>query len=194
MRLGIMGGTFDPIHIGHLILAETARQQLHLDKVRFIPAGDPWRKAGRVISPAAHRLAMTRLAVQDNDAFEVDDVEIRREGATYTIDTLQEIRGTLNPDDEIYFIAGEDSLADLPNWREPEAIFELACMAVARREGVSELVNIVPPNRVIWLEMPYIGISATRLREAAMAGESLRYQVPPAVEAYIRDEGLYSPS
>src|SRR5688572_12220988 len=128
-----MGGTFDPIHIGHLILAETARQKLKLDKVRFIPAGDPWRKAGREITPAQHRLGMVWVATQDNDAFEVDDCEIRREGPTYTAVTLQEIKGQV-PDAELYFLAGEDSLADLPNWHNPSAIFEAAYVVIAPRE------------------------------------------------------------
>jgi nicotinate-nucleotide adenylyltransferase len=187
-----MGGTFDPIHLGHLILAETARQQLKLDKVRFIPAGDPWRKAGRDISRAEHRLAMTRLAVEDNDAFEVDDCEIRREGLTYTAVTLQEIRAALKPDDEIYFLAGEDSLADLPHWHNPPAIFEAAFVVVAPREGYEAEASIVPPDRLIRLDMPYIGISATRLREMARDGLSLRYQVPRAVAAYIAEQGLYA--
>lgn len=192
MKLGVMGGTFDPIHVGHLILAETARQQLVLDKVRFVVAGDPWRKAGRDISPAQQRLAMTWLATQDNDAFEVDDCEIRREGPTYTAVTLQEIRATLQPEDEIYFLAGEDSLADLPHWHNPAAIFEAAKLVIAPREGFEADASIVPPDRLIRLEMPYIGISSTRLRELARNGLSLRYQVPEAVAAYITKQGLYA--
>lgn len=192
MKLGVMGGTFDPIHIGHLILAETARQQLALDKVRFVVAGDPWRKAGRDISPAQQRLAMTWVATQGNEAFEVDDCEIRREGPTYTAVTLQELRATLQPEDDIYFLAGEDSLADLPHWHNPSAIWEAARIVVAPREG-SEIKNsIVPKDRLIRLDMPYIGISSTRLREMARAGLSLRYQVPEAIEAYIAKQRLYT--
>jgi nicotinate-nucleotide adenylyltransferase len=192
MKLGVMGGTFDPIHMGHLILAETARQQLKLDKVRFIPAGDPWRKAGREISPAYRRLEMTWIAVQGNDAFEVDDCEIRREGATYTAVTLQELRSTLEPQDELYFLAGEDALADLPHWHNPPAIWEAAFIVVAPREGFEAQDTIVPPDRLIRLDMPYIGISSTSLREMAREGLSLRYQVPEAVEAYIAKQGLYA--
>jgi nicotinate-nucleotide adenylyltransferase len=191
MKLGVMGGTFDPIHLGHLILAETARQQLGLDKVRFIPAGDPWRKAGRDISPANNRLEMTWIAVQGNDAFEVDDCEIRREGPTYSAVTLQELRAGLQAQDEIYFLAGEDSLADLPHWHNPPAIWEAALIVIAPREGFDVKDTIVPPDRLIRLEMSYIGISSTRLREMAREGLSLRYQVPEAVEAYITKQGLY---
>jgi nicotinate-nucleotide adenylyltransferase len=191
-RLGVMGGTFDPIHIGHLILAETARQQLRLDKVRFIPAGDPWRKAGRDIAAAHHRLAMTWMATQDNEAFEVDDCEIRREGPSYTAVTLREIRAVLEPGDELFFLAGEDALADLPNWHEPAGIFEAAQFVVAPREGFDAGTGIVPPERLIRLDMPYVGVSSTRLREMARAGESLRYQVPDVVEAFIRKQGLYA--
>ncbi len=192
MKLGVMGGTFDPIHIGHLILAETARQQLNLDKVRFVVAGDPWRKAGRDISPAQQRLAMTWMATQGNDAFEVDDCEIRREGPTYTAVTLQELRATLQLEDEIYFLAGEDSLADLPHWHNPPAIWEAARIVVAPREGFDVKDTIVPPDRLIRLDMPYIGISSTRLREMARAGLSLRYQVLETVEAYIAKQRLYT--
>ena len=111
MRVGVFGGTFDPPHVGHLILAEACREQLQLDKVLFIPAGDPWRKAGRDIAPAQHRLAMTRLAIESNNAFEVDDCEIVREGPSYSIDTLRLLRGRLTPKDELFLILGEDALA-----------------------------------------------------------------------------------
>jgi len=191
MRLGVLGGTFDPIHVGHLILAETARQQLNLDKVRFIPAGDPWRKTRTDISPAQVRLNMTWLATEGNEHFEVDDCEVRRDGPSYTSVTLKEIRATLQPADELFFLAGEDSLADLPNWREPEAIFEAAYFVVAQREGYDAPPGIVPTDRLIRLEMPYIGISSTRLRAMAEQGLSLRYQVPDVIEELIRKRGLY---
>lgn len=188
----MLGGTFDPIHLGHLILAESARQQLRLDRVRFIPAGDPWRKAGREISPAHHRLEMTRLATSDNDAFEVDDCEVVREGPSYTAVTLTEIRSALAPSDELFFLAGEDALADLPHWREPQIIFEAAFIVVAPREGAGADPGIVPPGRLLRIDMPYIGISATRLREMSRNGVGLRYLVPAAVERYINEHRLYS--
>lgn len=193
MKLGVMGGTFDPVHIGHLILAEQAREQLGLDSVRFIPAGDPWRKAHLDVTPAAHRLAMARLAVAGNPAFEVDDCEVVREGPTYTVDTLLELRAGLADEDEVYFLAGNDALADLPNWRDPAGIAEAAYIAVAPREGY-ELPADLPfaRERLVRLSMPYVGISSTDLRVRARRGLSLRYLVPAAVEEYIREHGLYS--
>ena len=192
MRLGILGGTFDPPHVGHLILAELAREQLGLDKVRFIPAGDPWRKSFREVTPAERRLEMTLLAVAGNDAFDVDAREVRREGPSYTVETLRELRLELELTDEIFFLAGEDALADLPWWREPAAIAALAWIVVAPREGVELRTDLpFPAERLLRLEMPYIGISSTDLRRRAQQRLSLRYLTPPAVEAYIYDHGLY---
>ena len=192
-RIGVFGGTFDPPHVGHLIMAETARQQAGLDRVLFLPAGDPWRKAHREVTPAQHRLAMTRLAIADNPCFELDDREVRRQGPTYTADTLRELKAEA-PDAQFYFITGEDALADLPNWHQPDLIVELAVFVVAPRLGARPPAGLVPEERIVRLEMPYIGISSTRLRDMAAAGLSLRYQVPVAVEAYIREQGLYAGS
>jgi|SRR5688572_30316016 len=192
MKLGVFGGTFDPIHLGHLILAEQAREQLGLDKVLFIPAGDPWRKSATDVSPAAHRLAMVRLAVADNPRFEVNDCEVVREGPSYTVDTLRLLRRDLTQTDELYLILGEDALADMPNWHDPAGIAGEAKIAYAAREGV-ELPNSLPlPTwRLVRIEMPLIGISSTDLRERAKQGQSLHYRVPAAVEAYIKAQGLY---
>ncbi len=194
MKLGIMGGTFDPIHIGHLILAEQARYKLQLDLVKFVPAGDPWRKANRHVSAAEHRLEMTRLAVASSDFFEVDDREIVRGGATYTVDTLRDFRAAMHEGDQLYFLAGEDALADIVNWREPDGIAEAAFIVVAAREGAAPSADAVPASRLVWLEMPHVGISSTMLREMASRRASLRYLVPEAVAAYIQDKGLYSES
>jgi nicotinate-nucleotide adenylyltransferase len=195
MKVGLLGGTFDPPHLGHLILAELSRQQLQLDKVLFVPAGDPWRKAHREVTPAHHRVAMTRLCIAGNDDFELDEREVKREGPTYTVDTLRELRGELDVNDEIYFIAGEDALADMPRWREPEQIAMLARIAVAPRRDApmpEDLPFDVGDLRRI--DMPLIEISSTELRERAKSGLSLRYLVPDAVNAYICEQGLYSPS
>ncbi len=195
MRLGFLGGTFDPPHIGHLILAEAARQQLQLDKVLFIPAGDPWRKADRRVTPAVHRLAMTRLATQDNEAFEVDDCEVKREGATYTVDTLKELKSRLHSDDLLVFLAGQDALADMPHWRDPAGIAEAAVIAIAPREGSPLPVGLpFDMSALPRIEMPLIDLSSTSLRRRAEKGLSLRYLVPDAVEAYILDNELYSSS
>ena len=192
MRIGVLGGTFDPIHIAHLLLAEQAREQLVLDKVLLVPAGDPWRKAGREISPASLRLEMTRLATQTNPFLEVDDREVRREGATYTIDTLKELRAELDEDDDLFLLVGEDALADLPHWHEPEAFPQYATVVVAPREG-AELPETLPfdPAAIERIDMPYMNVSATDLRHRARMGRSLRYLVPEAVREFIEERGLY---
>ena len=192
MKLGVLGGTFDPPHVGHLILAELAREQLGLDRVRFIPAGDPWRKSGKGVTAAADRLAMTRLAVAGNAAFEVDDCEVRREGPSYTSVTLATIRSVLAPADELFFLVGEDALADLPHWHDPAAIARAAVVAVAARDGAA-LPAALPfgEERLVRVAMPVVDVSSTELRERARRGSSLRYFVPAAVEAYIHEQGLY---
>jgi nicotinate-nucleotide adenylyltransferase len=190
MRLGVLGGTFDPIHNAHLLLAEQAREQLGLKRVLFVPAGDPWRKAFRRVLPSEHRLAMTQLAVKDDPGFVVDDCEIRREGATYTAETLQDLRKR-RPKDELYLLLGEDALADLPFWKDPEAIAEAAHIVVAPRGGVVLPELPFDPDRVIRIKMPFLEISSTDIRERAKAGTSLRYLVPDAVAAYIKEHKLY---
>jgi nicotinate-nucleotide adenylyltransferase len=195
LRLGVLGGTFDPVHVGHLLLAEEAREQLGLEQVRFVPAGQPWRKAGRRISNAEDRLAMLRLAAEDNPAFEVSDLEVSRLGPSYTGETLASIR-TEQKDAEIFFILGEDALADLPNWRDPDRIVELAVLAVARRpsDGTEERdleLMAIAPGREVWLSMPRIDISSSEIRERVQKGLSVRYRVPDAVEAYIGEHNLY---
>ena len=194
MKLGVLGGTFDPPHIGHLVLAELAREQLNLDKVAFLPAGDPWRKVVRDVTPARHRLEMTRLAIADNAAFEVDDREVRQEGPSYTAVTLRQIRQSRPGIEDLYFILGQDALADLPFWHEPAQIAEAALIAVVPREA-AELAPALPfaPERLVHIEMPSLAISSTDLRERARRGLSLRYLVPAAVEAYIKQQRLYRP-
>ena len=191
----MLGGTFDPVHVGHLLLAEEAREQLVLEQVLFVPAGQPWRKAGKRISKAADRLAMLRLAAEDNPAFEVSDLEVSHLGPSYTGETLATIRAE-HKDAEIFFIMGEDALADLPNWRDPDRIVELAMLAVARRPSDSpedrdlELMAIAP-GREVWLSMPRIDVSSSEIRERVQKGLSVRYRMPNAVEAYIRGHKLY---
>ena len=196
MKLGVLGGTFDPVHIAHLLLAQRAYEQLGLDRVLWLPAGDPWRKADRVVSPTEHRLAMVRLAIRGNPAFQVCSLELEREGATYSVETLvalgQEYAGS-----ELVFLLGRDALEDLPNWHKPERLVQLAKLAVAFRRGEQltpeKLERLLPglAARVVWIEMPRLDISGTELRLRAAAGDSLRYLVPEGVEAYIREQGLY---
>ena len=188
LRLGVLGGTFDPVHIGHLILAEAAREELALDRLLFVPAGQPWRKAGRDIATAADRLAMLEFAVSDNPAFEVCTIEVEREGPSYTVETLSEIKARSLPA-QIFFIVGEDALEDMPNWKEPERIAELAEIVAAPRPGRPSPHET---GRITLLRgMPIIGVSATAVRERVRDGRPIRYLVPPAVEDYIRRRQLY---
>jgi len=198
VRLGVLGGTFDPPHVGHLILAEEARTRLRLEKVLFVPASDPWRKAGQEVTPVEHRLAMVRLMLGGDPYFEVSTLEVERPGPSYTVDTLDALHEQYGPELELYFIVGEDALRDLPNWKDPARIVSLACLAVAprpHRGGVGEIdLNAAVPRLskcTVPLPMPAIDISSTALRERARAGLSLRYLVPLAVEEYIRRHGLY---
>ncbi|UCH87685.1 MAG: nicotinate-nucleotide adenylyltransferase [Dehalococcoidia bacterium] len=198
MRLGILGGTFDPPHVGHLILAEEARQALELEQVLFVPAGAPWRKAGRELSPREDRLAMVQLAVGDSLHFAVSILEIEREGPSYTAETLAALHQQLPADSEIFFIVGQDSLADLPNWRQPQRIISLARLAVAVRTDwasaqADALEKEVPgiSQRLVWLDTPRIDISSTAVRDRVRQGLSIRDWVPPAVEEYIRQNKLY---
>jgi len=198
VRLGVLGGTFDPPHVGHLLLAEEARLALGLDQVLFTPAGGPWRKAGQELSPREDRLAMVRLAVADNPHFAVSALEIEREGPSYTAETLAALHEQLPDDSEIFFILGQDSVADLPNWRQPQRIISLARLAVAARTAwepaeASALEKEVPgiSQRLVWLDMPRIDISSTAVRDRVRRGLSIRCWVPPSVEEYIRQHGLY---
>ncbi|MEX0785209.1 MAG: nicotinate-nucleotide adenylyltransferase [Dehalococcoidia bacterium] len=196
VKLGVLGGTFDPPHAAHLVLAEQARELLALDRVLWVPAGEPWRKADRAITPAEHRVQMVRLAIAGNEAFELSTLELERDGPSYSVDTLAALR-ELRPEDELVFVMGEDALHDLPNWREPERIIELAQLGVAAREGLrtspEQLDGLLPglAGRVLWITMPRLDISATDLRERAAAGRSLRYLVPDAVARYIAQQAIY---
>jgi nicotinate-nucleotide adenylyltransferase len=197
VRLGVLGGTFDPPHVGHLILAEEARCRLDLEKVLFVPAGDPWRKADQEVTPAEHRLAMVRLMLESDPYFEVSTLEVDRPGPSYTVDTLEALRRQHGPEAELYFILGKDALCDLPNWKDPARIVSLAWLAAAPRPQGDERPEMAVPGlaqRLVRLPMPIVDISSTALRERAAVGLSLRYLVPPGVEEYIRRHGLYGAS
>ncbi len=198
MKIGVLGGTFDPPHVGHLTLGEVAQAHLSLDKVLFVPAGEPWRKAGHEMSPAADRLTMTRLAIDGKPGFEASAIEIERPGPSYTVDTLGELLARYGPETELYLILGQDALLDLPNWKEPQRIIALACLAVALRSpgrdlDVTDLERAIPgvSRCLSVLPMSYVDVSATALREWARKGADLRDLVPPAVEAYIKEHSLY---
>lgn len=195
MRLGVFGGTFDPIHLGHLILAEGCREACALDRVLFVVAGvPPHKSAGR--TSINHRLEMARIATAGHAAFEVSEVEARGPGPHYSFQTLQTLQET-HPDDELFFLIGADSLVDLPGWRHPERIAELATLVVANRPGVNlpPSPDFVPHDRpMLHVSIPPIGIASHDLRARMAEGRSVRYQVPRGVEAYIREETLYSVS
>lgn len=199
LRLGVLGGTFDPPHYGHLLLAEQAREQLELERVIWVPAGDPWRKAATVVSAGEHRVAMVSKAIEDNDAFEVDTREIERAGPSYTVDTLASLTEEFATH-ELIFLLGADALADLAHWHDAAQVIRLALLGATARGGheqsASELEGFLPglSKRIVWFQMPRMDISATDLRGRAAEGRSLRYFVPPAVEEYIVRHNLYSPA
>ncbi len=196
-KLGILGGTFDPPHLGHLILAEAAYEALGLTCVLFTPAADPPHKSSQPITPVKHRLAMLRAAITGNPHFAVSDVDATRAGPQYTVDTLA-ILHAQRPKANLYFLMGGDSLRDFLSWRDPGGIVRQAQLAVMRRPGstvdLSALSEQLPGivDRVIFVDAPVIGIAATTLRERVRAGLSIRYQVPKTVEKYIAEHGLYT--
>lgn len=196
VTLGVLGGTFDPVHIGHLVLAEEATQQLGLESVLWVPAGDPWRKAGAVISAREHRLAMVRIAVAGEARFEVSTLEIDRAGPSYTATTLEALRAE-RPAVDLCLVLGFDALTDLANWHDAAGVIRTATLGVAAREGQvlagDELEKLLPglSKRTRWFEMPRLDISATDLRERTARGASMRHLVPASVETYIRDHKLY---
>ena len=199
MKLGILGGTFDPPHVGHLRLAEIARRHLALDKLLFLPAGDPWRKAGQPISAPAQRLAMARLAVAAIPGCEVSTLELDRPGPSYTVDTLGELLARYGHETELHLVMGQDALLDLPNWKEPHRIVALAWLAVALRSpgrdlDLTELEKAVPgvSRRLVILPMSFVDVSGTAIREWSRQGVDLAGLVPPAVESYIKQHALYS--
>jgi nicotinate-nucleotide adenylyltransferase len=199
VKLGILGGTFDPIHYGHLLIAEMAREGLRLERVLFVPAGDPPHKQEQQKSGAQHRRRMVELAIEDNPYFEVSLIDLDRPGPNYTVETIQLIRtGYDLAADDCFFIIGGDSLADLPTWREPDKLVRLCRLAVAHRPGyqpdLAGLEATIPglSARLDWIETPAIDLSSTLIRARAAAGQSIRYQVPEQVRAYIRQYELYS--
>ncbi len=196
MRIGVFGGTFDPIHMGHLIVAEDARVALGLDKVLFIPAGQPWFKSYRQITDAHHRLAMVRLAVNDNSLFDVSDIEIRRSGPSYTVDTLAELRDE-HTDAEFIVILGVDALREIDRWHHPRLLFEMASVVGMARPGAAldpSVLNAAIPgasSRMRLLDSALVEISGTDIRQRVAVGQSIHYRVPAEVERYISENGLY---
>ena len=200
-KLGILGGTFDPIHLGHLIIAEQARDQYGLDRVLLIPSGHSYFKdnRSRKVQPAQTRLEMTRIAARDHAPFEVSDIEVNRPGNTYSFETLEQLR-ELYPSSELYFIVGADTVCSMRTWRAPERIFAACTILAAIREdqvdpeqlkNESEALARDYGARILPVEIPNIGISSTDIRERAAAGKSIHYLVPSALESYIIKNGIY---
>jgi nicotinate-nucleotide adenylyltransferase len=196
-RVGVLGGTFDPVHFAHLAIAEAACDELGLDEVVFVPAGHTVHKPVERVSPAEDRLRMLELAVAGNDCFRVDGLEIERGGPSYTVDTLAQLAAH-RPDEERYFIVSSEAARDMPGWREPRRILELARVVVVPRLGYAspsqdwlEEQFAGLGGRFHFLDAPVLGHSASDIRARVAAGRSIRYLVPEAVEAYIRQHGLY---
>lgn len=198
LKIGILGGTFDPIHEGHLLIAESARVCLHLDKVIFIPAGRPWLKSDRRVTSPGHRLAMVELATRDNTHFEVSDIEIERPGPTYTVDTLSELRRSMAEGTELYLILGMDSIRELVRWHSPDLIFEMCVVVAVSRPGVAnvsipELEREFPSStgRIRIIDGPMVDTSATEIRFNASEDAPL-CDLPDSVRDYIREHALYT--
>lgn len=200
MRIGVFGGSFDPIHLGHLLMAEFCREHCQLDELRLVPAAVPPHKQNQGRAADGHRLEMLRLAVCGNENLSVWDVELQRGGVSYTVDTLEDLRAE-RPDGELFFMMGADSLYDLPDWKQPQRICELAMLAVANRPDHAPvkfdvLRDFVSAERMRAFEhyvvpMPQMDISSSEIRRRVAGGQTIRYQTPRAVEEYIRTHNLY---
>ena len=187
VRRAILGGTFDPPHLAHLVVGEAAFRQLPLDVITYVPAGAPWQKAGAGVTSARHRWEMTMAATQDIEYFEADDREVLRNGWSYTIDTLNEF-----PDDELTLILGADAARRLPTWHRADEVIDRARIAVAGRAGTDRgEVDAVLTQSVSWIDTPLLDMSGSELRERAARGDSLRFLVREAVWAYIETHSIY---
>lgn len=196
--IGVFGGTFDPVHSGHLIVAEEVRFRLELDYILFIPAGRPWLKVNRVVTPAVHRLAMLKLAISSNSEFQLSTIEIERPGPSYTIDTIRSLQTQLGDETKLFFILGCDTLNELPRWKEPPELVKMCrFVAVPRQDcpkpDLNSLEKAIPgvASNIILLDVPIIGISSSEIRRRIAEGKSIRYLVPQGVERYIREHRLY---
>lgn len=201
MKIGVLGGTFDPVHIGHLIIAEEARACLSLEEVVFVPSGQPWLKADQPVSPGELRLQMVRLAIASNPFFRASAIEVDRPGPTYSVDTLSVVHEEWGPGVEVYFIMGMDTLVDLPRWKEPRRFLELCVPVIYARPGYpgeawEELERQLPGirQRCHLIEGPVIDVSSTEIRRRVACGNSIRYLVPAQVERFIAEHGLYRAS
>lgn len=196
-RVGLLGGTFDPVHLGHLVLAEQCREQARLDEVWFVPAGTPPHKGGRTITAPKHRLEMLKISVSGTPWFSICELELERDGPSYTVDTLEQLKSR-HSECEFHLLVGADMLADFPNWREPARIAAM-CRIVAVNRGrdldpvravARQLAQTLAADVQV-IEMPAIDISATDIRQRVYQGRSIRFLTPRGVEMYIAAQGLY---
>ena len=199
MNIAVLGGTFDPIHSGHLMVADVVCKRLAPAEVIFVPAGQPWLKADHCISPVADRIEMVRLAIQGNCRYRLSTLETERSGPTYSVDTIRELKSQVSAQDELYFILGWDNLLDLPRWHNPAEFISLCKLVAVPRIGFrvpeeATLEKLLPglSKRVVLLDKPEIDISASVIRERVSRGLPITHLVPLAVEAYIREHSLYS--
>ena len=198
MNIGVMGGTFDPIHNGHLMVAEEVRTRLNLAEILFVPAGQPWLKTDTPISPAEHRIRMVRLAIAGKPYFGLSTIEVERAGPTYSVDTVAKLKAQLGAGDELFLILGWDSLAELPQWREPAKLIEMCHLVVVPRPGypapdLNSLEAAISglSQRAVFLDGPEIDISASEIRDRVARGLSVHHLVPEPVNGYIREHRLY---
>ncbi len=198
MNIGVLGGTFDPIHKGHIVVAEETRARLGLAEVLFVPAGLPWLKEDSPILAAEHRGQMVRLAIADKPYFKLSTIEMDRAGPSYTVDTFTELQAQLGAGDELFFVLGWDNLAQLPQWKEPSRLIKMCRLVAVPRPGyllpdLNSLEAIIPglSQRVIFLDKLEIDISASEIRNRVAHGLSIRHLVPEPVDEYIRQHQLY---
>ncbi len=195
-RLGVMGGTFDPSHHGHLVAASEVAARFKLDEVVFVPTGQPWQKANRDVSGAEDRYLMTVIATASNPRFTVSRVDIDRAGMTYTVDTLKDLRAERGDDVDLFFITGADALAQILTWRGVDELFDLAHFVGCTRPGVeldSPAISQLPAERITLMEVPALSISSTDCRGRVMGQDPIWYLVPDGIVQYIAKRGLYSP-
>ena len=196
-RIGVLGGTFDPIHYGHLAAAEEARVRVDLEKVLFVVAGLPPHKLDEEVTPVEHRLAMVQLGIASNPHFELSRVDVDRSGPSYTVDTLSILHAEWGQGTEVFFILGIDSLLEVPTWHQPERLIKLCRLVAVARPGfevdMSKLEDSIPgiSSRVEIIDMPEVDISSSDLQRRVKEGLPIRYQVPESVERYIREHRLY---
>ena len=198
MNIGVLGGTFDPVHAGHLVIAEEARLRLSLARVIFVPAGQPWLKTGRTLTPAVHRVEMVRQAIAAKPYFELSIIEVDRPGPSYSVETITILQQQLGAEARFFFLVGWDSLAELPQWKEPDRLIQLCKVVAVTRPGFSRpdlkaLESSVPgvTQSVVWLDIPPVDISSSDIRKRVAQGLSIHDLVSDEVESYIKEKKLY---